>query len=74
MWVKIKRNVYVGSEVKSAGSELDLDRDVANLLIGAGKAEAIPEPAPAPVVAKPAKPKPAPVTEPAASEEKTDGT
>ena len=60
MWIRIKRNVYVGSDMKSAGSALDLDRDVAKLLIGAGKAEAIPGPAPAPVTAKPAKPKPAP--------------
>ena len=69
MWVKIKRNIYIGSDVKPAGSELDLDRDVAKLLIGAGKAEAIPEPAPAPVVAKPAKPKPAPAEPAPISEE-----
>lgn len=58
MWVRIKRNVYVGSDVKVAGSELDLAFDVAKLLVGAGKAEAIPAPEPAPV--KPAKSKPAP--------------
>lgn len=67
MWVRIKRNVYVGSDVKAAGSELDLALDVAKLLIGAGKAQAIPEPAkPEPVKAskpKPAPPEAAPLTE-----------
>lgn len=73
MWVKILRNTYVASEVIPAGREVELDHFMAKLLIGAGKAKAIPEPAkPEPV--KASKPKPAPA-EPAAPliEESTDG-
>ena len=72
MWVRILRNVYVAGSVVAAGTETELEHFTAKLLIGAGKAKAIPEPVKAEPVKAP-KPKPAPVAEPAAIEEKTDG-
>lgn len=67
MWVKILRNAYVSGAVIRAGAEVELDHFTGKLLIGAGKAQAIPEPAkPEPVKAskpKPAPPEAAPLTE-----------
>lgn len=73
MWVRILRNVYVGSEVFPAGRETELDHFTAKLLIGAGKAQAIPGPVKAPEPVKASKPKPAPVTEPAIIEDESHG-
>jgi hypothetical protein len=63
MWVRTLRKVYTPGGLAPAGADLNLPHDVAALLIGAGKAHAIPAPpAPAPVAkpAKPVKPPPAP--------------
>ncbi len=64
MWVKILRNTYVSGAVVSAGAEVELDHFTGKLLVGSGKAQAIPEPEKAAPV-KASKPKPAPA-EPAA--------
>lgn len=83
MWVRITRKVTVtGGAIAPAGAELDLPAGDARLLIGAGKAIAIPDPAPAPAPVKAEKPpkaekahkaetKPAPVDETAATEQET---
>ena len=59
MWVRSTRKVYVDGAVVRAGADIDLPVATAKLLIGAGKAVAIPAPVQA---VKPAKTKPAPVT------------
>jgi hypothetical protein len=49
MKVEITRNVMINGEPVKAGSFIEVDRGVANLLIGSGKARIAVEPEPEPV-------------------------